>query len=263
MTALIIYIDNMIITSDDKEEISKLQKHLLVEFEMKNLGGLKYFLGIEVSGSKQGIFSSQRKYVLDLLSEVGMLECKLADTPIVQNHQLGIYVNQVPTDKERYQRIVGKLIYLSHTRLDIAYAISVVSQFMHCPSEAHMNAVTRILWYLKFSPGKGLMFRKNNHSNVDGYTDADWAGNISDMKSTSGYFPFVGGNLVTWRGKKQKVVALSSAEVEFRGMAKGVCELLWLRRLLSEIGFVPSLEMNLFCDNKATIDISHNPIQYD
>nr|CAN80920.1 hypothetical protein VITISV_014743 [Vitis vinifera] len=182
---------------DDKEEISKLQKHLLVEFEMKNLGGLKYFLGIEVSGSKQGIFSSQRKYVLDLLSEVGMLECKLADTPIVQNHQLGIYVNQVPTDKERYQRIVGKLIYLSHTRLDIAYAISVVSQFMHCPSEAHMNAVTRILWYLKFSPGKGLMFRKNNHSNVDGYTDADWAGNISDMKSTSGYFPFVGGNLVT------------------------------------------------------------------
>ena len=83
------------------------------------------------------------------------------------------------------------------------------------------------------------------------------------MKSTSGYFPFVGGNLVTWRGKKQKVVALSSAEVEFRGMAKGVCELLWLRRLLSEIGFVPSLEMNLFCDNKATIDISHNPIQYD
>ncbi|RVW21623.1 Retrovirus-related Pol polyprotein from transposon TNT 1-94 [Vitis vinifera] len=215
VTALIIYIDNMIITSDDKEEISKLQKHLLVEFEMKNLGGLKYFLGIEVSGSKQGIFSSQRKYVLDLLSEVGMLECKLADTPIVQNHQLGIYVNQVPTDKERYQRIVGKLIYLSHTRLDIAYAISVVSQFMHCPSEAHMNAVTRILWYLKFSPGKGLMFRKNNHSNVDGYTDADWAGNISDMKSTSGYFPFVGGNLVTWRGKKQKVVALSSAEVEF------------------------------------------------
>ena len=168
MTALIIYIDNMIITSDDKEEISKLQKHLLVEFEMKNLGGLKYFLGIEVSGSKQGIFSSQRKYVLDLLSEVGMLECKLADTPIVQNHQLGIYVNQVPTDKERYQRIVGKLIYLSHTRLDIAYAISVVSQFMHCPSEAHMNAVTRILWYLKFSPGKGLMFKKNNHLNVDG-----------------------------------------------------------------------------------------------
>ena len=185
VTTLIVYVDNMIITSDDKEEISKLQKQLSAKFEMKNLGGLKYFLGIEVSRSKQGIFLSQRKYVLDLLFEVRMLECKSADTPIVQNHQLGIYVDQVPTDKERYQRIVDKLIYLSHTRPDIAYAVSVVSQFMHCPSEVHMNAVTRILRYLKFSPRKGLMFKKNNHLNVDGYTNADWAGNISDRKSTS------------------------------------------------------------------------------
>ena len=127
---------------------------------------------------------------------------------------------------------------------------------MHCPSEDHMDVVIRILHYLKSSLGKGLMFSKNNHLNVDGYTDTDWAGNISDRKSTSGYFTFVG-------GKKQKVVALSSAEAEFRGMARGLCELLWLQRLLVEIGFAPSSEMNLFCDNKATIDISHNPVQYD
>lgn len=82
---------------------------------MKNLGGLKYFLGIEVARSKQGIFLSQRKYILDLLSKVGLLECKPADTPIIQNHKLGEYPNQVPTDKGRYQRLVGKLIYLSHT----------------------------------------------------------------------------------------------------------------------------------------------------
>ena len=99
--------------------------------------------------------------------------------------------------------------------------------------------------------------------NVDGFTDADWVGNISDRKSTSGYFTFVRGNLVTWRSKKQEVVALTSAEAKFRGMAKGLCELLWLRRLLTEIGFTPSSEMNLFCDNKATVDISHNPIQHD
>ena len=263
VTALIVYVDDMIITGDDAEEISRLQEQLSTEFEMKNLGGLKYFLGIEVARSRQGIFLSQRKYVLDLLSEVGLLECKPADTPIVPNHKLGEYTDQVPADKERYQRLVGKLIYLSHTRPDIAYAVSVVSQFMHCPSEDHMDAVIRILRYLKSSPGKGLMFSKNNHLNVDGYTDADWAGNISDRKSTSGYFTFVGGNLVTWRSKKQKVVALSSAEAEFRGMAKGLCELLWLRRLLAEIGFAPSSEMNLFCDNKAAIDISHNPIQHD
>ncbi|RVW20357.1 hypothetical protein VitviT2T_022833 [Vitis vinifera] len=126
-----------------------------------------------------------------------------------------------------------------------------------------MSAVMQILRYLKSSPGKGLMFSKNDHLRVEGYTDADWAGNIMDRKSTSGYFTFVGGNLVTWRSKKQKVVALSSAEAKFRGMAKGLCELLWLRRLLTEIGFAPDSEMMLFCDNKVAIDISHNPIQHD
>ncbi|RVW35157.1 Retrovirus-related Pol polyprotein from transposon TNT 1-94 [Vitis vinifera] len=263
LTALIVYVDDMIITGDDSEEIARLQEQLASEFEMKNLGGLKYFLGIEVARSKRGIFLSQRKYILDLLTEVGLLDCKPTETPIIPNHKLGEYPNQVPTDKGRYQRLVGKLIYLSHTRPDIAYAVSVVSQFMHCPSEDHMSAVMQILRYLKSFPGKGLMFSRNDHLRVEGYTDADWAGNIMDRKSTSGYFTFVGGNLVTWRSKKQKVVALFSAEAEFRGMAKGLCELLWLRRLLTEIGFAPDSEMKLFCDNKAAIDISHNPIQHD
>jgi hypothetical protein len=263
VTALIIYVDDMIITGDDKEEISRLQGQLASEFEMKNLGGLKYFLGIEVARSNQGIFLSQRKYILDLLSEVGLLECKPVDTPIVQNHKLGIYPDQRLADKGKYQRLVGKLIYLSHTRPDIAYAVGVVSQFMHCPSEEHMEAVTRILKYLKSSPGKGLIFSKNGNLEVKGYTDADWAGNCLDRKSTSGYFTFVGGNLVTWRSKKQNVVALSSAESEFRGMAKGLCELLWLKKLLTEIGFAPKSEMSLFCDNKAAINISQNPVQHD
>jgi hypothetical protein len=218
--------DDMIITGDDTEEISRLQKNLASEFEMKDLGGLKYFLGIEVARSTRNIFLSQRKYVLDLLSETGMLDCKPVDTPIVQNHGLKDCADQTPTNKERYQRLVGKLIYLSHTRPDITYAVSVVSQFMHNPSEDHMNAVIRILRYLKSSPGKGLMLSKNQHLNIEGYTDADWAGNITDRRSTSGYFTFVGGNLVSWRSKKQKVVALSSAEAEFRGMTKGICEML-------------------------------------
>ncbi|KAL6337839.1 hypothetical protein AAG906_002304 [Vitis piasezkii] len=156
--------------------------------------------------------------------------------------------------------------YMTSSKIEvvyIAYVVSIVSQFMHCPSEDHMDAVIRILRYLKSFPGKGLMFSKNNHLNIEGYTDADWAGNISNRKSTSGYFTFVGGNLVTWRSKKQKVVALSSVEAEFRGMVKGICELIWLKRLLTEIGFAPSSEMDLFCDNKAAIDIAHNPVQHD
>jgi len=92
---------------------------------MKNLGALKYFLGIEIARPKNGIFLSQRKYALDLLSEVGLLDYKLVDTLIVQNHKLGEHPDQVPTNKERYERLVGKLIYLSHTRPDIAYVVSI------------------------------------------------------------------------------------------------------------------------------------------
>ena len=230
---------------------------------MKDLGQLKYFLGIEIAISKQGIFLSQRKYVLDLLTETGMLACKPVETPIEMNHKLGIFPDQVPTDKGQYQRLVGRLIYLSHTRPDIAYVVSVVSQFMHEPSEEHMNAVFRILRYLKGTPGKGLLFSKNNVSNIFGYTDSDWAGDQTTRKSTSGYFTFVEGNLVTWRSKKQKVVARSSAEAEFRGMAHGICELLWIRNILKDMGIDYEKPMNLHCDNKAAIEIAQNPVQHD
>jgi len=134
---------------------------------------------------------------------------------------------------------------------------------MHCPSEDHMDAAMRIIRYLKSAPVKGLMFSKHNHLDIDGYTDADWAGSVTDRRSTSGYITFVGGNLVTWRSKKQKVVASSSAEAEFRGMTKGLYELLWLKKLLTEIGFPPVSAMNLFCDNKAAIAVAQNPVQHD
>lgn len=253
----------MIITGDDGDEIVQLKKYLATEFEIKELGDLKYFLGIEVARSDQGICLSQRKYVLDLLTETGMLACKPVETPIEQNHKLGEYPSDVPTNKERYQRIVGRLIYLSHTRPDIAYAVSVVSQFMHAPSERHMNAVVRIIKYLKNAPGKGIMFCKHSHLDVEGYTDADWGGSQIDKRSTSGYFTFVGGNLVTWRSKKQKVVSRSSAEAELRGMALGICELLWLRNLLRDLGYKPKVAMNLHCDNQAAIKIANNPVQHD
>jgi len=84
-----------------------------------------------------------------------------------------------------------------------------------------------------------------------------------DRKSTSGYFTFVGGNLVTWRSKKQNVVVLSSVEAEFRGMVKEICKLLWLRKMINELELGTENEMKLYCDNKAAIDISHNPVQHD
>ena len=100
-----------------------------------------------------------------------------------------------------------KIKYLAHTWPDLAYVLSVVSQFMHSPSEEHMNVVIYILRYLKSSPRKGILFTKGDSLDIKGYTDADWAGSIQDRRSTSSYFTFVGGNLVTWQSKKHEVVA--------------------------------------------------------
>jgi hypothetical protein len=126
-----------------------------------------------------------------------------------------------------------------------------------------MNAVNRILRYLKGSPGKGILFSNYGHLNVEGFTDADWAGSIDDRKSTSGYCVFVGGNIVSWRSKKQSVVARSTAEAEFRSMALGICELMWVKILLSELLLFNGMPLKLYCDNQAAINIVNNPVHHD
>jgi hypothetical protein len=129
-------------------------------------------------------------------------------------------------DREMYQRLLGKLIYLCYTRHDISFVVNVVSRYMHDPKKGHMDAVYHILRYLKNALGKGLIFRKNGHMNIEDYCDSDWASCQDDMRSTSGYCMFVGGNLVSWQSKKQPVIARSTTKTEYRVMALGVAEML-------------------------------------
>ncbi|RVW56445.1 Retrovirus-related Pol polyprotein from transposon RE1 [Vitis vinifera] len=263
MAILIVYVDDIILSGNDMEELQNLKKYLSEEFEVKDLENLKYFLGMEVARSRKGIVVSQRKYILDLLKETGMLGCKPIDTPMDSQKKLGIEKESTPVDRGRYQRLVGRLIYLSHTRPYIGFAVSAVSQFMHSPTEEHMEAVYRILRYLKMTPGKGLFFRKTENRNTEVYSNADWAGNIIDRRSTSGYCSFVWGNLVTWRSKKQSVVARSSAEAEYRALAQGICEGIWIKRVLSELGQTSSSPILMMCDNQAAISIAKNPVHHD
>ncbi|XP_066377442.1 uncharacterized mitochondrial protein AtMg00810-like [Miscanthus floridulus] len=262
ITVLAVYVDDIIITGDDEAEIKCLKGNLSREFEVKDLGQLKYFLGIEIARNPKSIVLSQRKYVMDLLSETGMLGCRPVSTPIDSNHKLCAESGN-PVNKERYKRLVGRLIYLCHTRRDISYAVSVVSRYMHDPRSGHLDAVYRILRYLKSCPGKGLCFRGHGHLNVDGYCDADWASCPDDRRSTSGYCAFVGGNLVSWRSKKQAVVWRSTAEAEYRAMSLVVCEMLWIRSLLSELNVLRKGASKLWCDNKSAINIANNPVQHD
>ncbi|KAA0037323.1 Beta-galactosidase [Cucumis melo var. makuwa] len=263
IAVLIIYVDDIVLSRDDQAEISQLKQRMRNEFEIKDLENLKYFLGMEVARSKEGISVSQRKYTLDLLTETGMLGCLPADTSIEFNCKLGNSDDQVLVDKEQYQRLVGKLIYLSHTRPDISFAVSTVSRFMQAPYEEHMEVVKRILRYLKTTPGKRLMFRKTDKKTIEVYTVSDWAESVVDRKFNSGYCTSVWGNLVTWRSKKQSVFPRSSVEAEYRAMSLEICEEVWLQKVLFDLHQECETPLKLFCDNKAAIGIANNPVQHD
>ena len=138
--------------------------------------------------------------------------------------------------------------------------MSMISQFMHDPREPHLQIAYRVLHNLKGILGKGILFKKNNTLALEAYIDADCAGSLVDRRSTTGYCSFLGGNLVTWRSKKKNVVARSSAESEFRAIAQGLCELLWLKIILDDLRIKWVGPMKLYFDNKSTINIAHNPI---
>lgn len=231
----------------------ELKRKLAQEFEIKDLGRLKYFLGMEFARSRKGNFANQRKYILYLLEETVLLGCKIYETPIEANLKLNPAKVEDVVDKEKFQRLVGKLIYLSHTRPNIAFVASTVSQFIHSPGKQHFEAAYRILRYLKATPGKGLPFRKPDNMNIEVYTDANWVGKSCDGRSTSGYRTFVGGNLVTWRSEKQPVVARSSAEAEFRSLAQGICKAIWKERFLEDLKISIPMPIKVYCDNKAAI----------
>ncbi|XP_038990562.1 secreted RxLR effector protein 161-like [Hibiscus syriacus] len=150
--------------------------------------------------------------------------CIPVETPMEFNSKLGNDDDGEEADRGRYQRLVGKFIYLSHTRPDIAFGVSVISQYMHARKEKHLEAVYRMLRYLKGTTSKGLQFKKNTSCDIELYTYADWAGSVSDRRSTSGYCSYMWGNLMTWRSKKQSVMARSSTKAEYRALSHGICK---------------------------------------
>ncbi|KAG7528122.1 GAG-pre-integrase domain [Arabidopsis thaliana x Arabidopsis arenosa] len=266
IVVILVYVDDIIISGNDKVGIQDTKDFLKSVFDIKDLGELKYFLGIEVCRSKEGLFLSQRKYTLDLLDEVGKLGAKPAKTPLEDDYKArrkGEHDNKPFEDPTKYRRLVGKLIYLTITRPDICFAVNVVSQQMQAPTQHHWNMVNRILKYLKGAPGQGIWMGCNKNTEIVGYCDADYAGDKNDRRSTTGYCTFIGGNLVTWRSKKQKVVSLSSAEAEYRAMRKLTTELMWLKALLKDFGIDTPQPITMHCDNQAAIHIATNSVFHE
>ncbi|XP_050897679.1 uncharacterized mitochondrial protein AtMg00810-like [Lathyrus oleraceus] len=189
--------DDIVITGSDQQGILQLKQHLSNQFQTKDLGKLRYFLGIEVAQSIDGLMISQRKYAMDILEETSLLNAKPTNTPMDPGDKLLSNQGEPLSDSGRYIGLVGKLNYFTVSRPDISFAVSVVSQFLNSPCQEHMDAVIRILRYIKRTLGKGLVYENKGHTQIIGYSDADWAGSPIDRRSTSGYCVLVGGNLIS------------------------------------------------------------------
>ena len=182
---LVEYVDDIVITGSDSKGISSLKSFLQSQFHTKDLGMLRYFLGIEVMRSKHKIFLSQWKYVLDLLSKTEKLGVKPCSSPMVPGAHL-TREGEIFEDLEGYRRLVEKLNYLIVTRLDIAHSVNVVSQYMSSPTIDHWAVVEQILCYLKGAPGRGILYNNHGFNRLECFTDVDWAGFKEDRRSTTG-----------------------------------------------------------------------------
>ncbi|KAK2977963.1 hypothetical protein RJ640_029673 [Escallonia rubra] len=159
---VLIYVDDIVVTGNDSIRIATLKQYLDTQFRIKDLGKLKYFLGLKVARSSTGIVLRQRKYVLEILAETGMLGSKPSPFPMEQQHKLSKDSGTLLTDHERYRHIVGRLLYLTITRPDICYVVHILSQFMHTPRQPHLDVAFRVMHYLKNAPGQGIMFPSRN-----------------------------------------------------------------------------------------------------
>ncbi|KAH9689130.1 retrovirus-related pol polyprotein from transposon RE1 [Citrus sinensis] len=209
---VLVYVDDIIVSGNHSEAIRVFKMYLSDCFYMKDLGPLKYFLGIEVARNPTGIFLSQRKYVLDIISEAGLLGAKPAPFPLEPNHQLALAEGLYFSDPAKYRRLVGRLIYLSATRPELSYSVHLLSQFMQQPRERHWDAALRVVRYLKGNPGQGVFLSSDCDLQLYGWCDSDWASCPLSRRSLSGWFVMLGSSPISWKSKKQHTVARSSAE---------------------------------------------------
>ena len=246
-TVVLIYVDDILLTGNNLQEMEHLKSVLLKKFRIKDLGNLKYFLGLEFSRSKKGIFVSQRKYSLDILQDAGLSGAKPETFPMEQHLKLTPDDGELLHDPTHYKRMVGRLIYLTVTRPDIVYSVQTLSQYMHQPRKPHLQAALRVLRYIKGSPGQGLLFPAANDLSLKAYCDSDWAGCKATRKSVTGFCVFMGDALISWKSKKQSNVSRSSAKAEYRAMATTCLELTWLQYILRDLKVLQDKPIALYC----------------
>ena len=254
-----VYVDDILVATENERTMSEIKRQISERFEIKDLGVLKSFLGVQVKVMKNEIFIGQSGYTRNILEKFEMSEAKPISTPVDISAKVK-QANSHPVDAKLYQSAVGKLLYLSNwTRPDITFAVNSVAKFNNSPTEDHWIAVKRILRYLKGTTECGITYSTSDDNNPTGHCDADWAGDVGDRKSTSGYVFTLSGAPVSWRSKKQQCVALSSAEAEYIALSSAAQEAVWLRLLMEDLDGKTETPMTLFDDSQSAIAMTKNP----
>ncbi|XP_019188316.1 PREDICTED: uncharacterized protein LOC109182623 [Ipomoea nil] len=263
LVALLVYVDDIVLASESLEIIQNVKQQLSTSFLLKDLGPLRYFLGLEVARHKMGIAVCQRKYAIELLEDIGFTNAKPVFSPTVPSHKLSKNEGEFLQDSSQYRRIVGKLLYLTITRPDITFATQQLSQFLDNPTDLHLQAAHRVLRYIKAAPGQGLFFPSTSDLHLKAYSDSDWGACVDTRRSVTGFCIFLGNALISWKSKKQPTVSKSSSEAEYRALAATSCEIQWLIYLLAEFGMIHNEAVAIYCDSKSAVAIAENPVFHE
>ena len=212
-----------------------------------------------ILGTPRGTWIHQQKYVKELLKRFKMDDAKQIDTPIDPATKLDLEGTGSAVEQKLYRGMIGSLLYLTASRPDIVFSVGLCARFQTNPKESHIQAVKRILRYLKGTSDLGFWYPKGSNFDLVGYADADYAGYLGDRKSTTGMTHFLGSCLISWGSKQQNSVALSTAEAEYVAAASCCAQLLWIKQQLSDFGLKIE-QVPIFCDNTSAINIAKNPI---
>ncbi|XP_046472611.1 uncharacterized protein [Neodiprion pinetum] len=266
MLFLAVYVDDLLIFTNDQVTKENLKNKLKKCFKMKEMGEAHHCVGLRITRDRQAgkIYLDQEKYIKETLAKFNMADCKPAVTPTDPNQKLT--KDMSPKNNEEieemsripYQEAIGSILYVAQgTRPDLSYAINTVSKFNNNPGKAHWSAVKRILRYLKGTSKMRLEFSAKANTDLIGYCDADWASDTDERRSCTGYVFILQGAAISWNCKRQHTVALSTTEAEYMALSSATQEAMWLKQFKEELWPNDQTKaITIYCDNKSAINLA-------
>ncbi|QRV89310.1 Retrovirus-related Pol polyprotein from transposon TNT 1-94 [Ceratobasidium sp. AG-Ba] len=264
LAIILAHVDDMLLAGTSLSFLEMIKADLAKHLEIVDLGEAKMFVGIEIERNRSAgtLKISQRRYINDILARFGMTGCKTCATPMAESPNLP-KLDESTIDRTRYQQLIGSLMYaMISTRADIAYATGLLAQHAANPGKEHWDAAHRILRYLNSSIDLGIIYHRSDNLELQGYVDADYAGDKSSSRSTTGWAFFLAGGLIAYSSRKQPTISLSSTEAEYVATSSAARELIWIRQFISELGLLPEGPTTVFSDNQSSIALAKNPANH-